>query len=162
MGEIIPRLSSANQETRMSQHRSIGKEISTIARHMGLILDSRIAHLGLGAATIPAITFLYENEGASQDALAESLQFNKSSAARAVLRLEKEGYLTRTVDPANRRRNILLTTEKARSVKDEIYLILKGLTNDVFTDFSEADIEQYYHLTQKISTRVVQMQRETK
>lgn len=146
----------------MPRNRSIGKEIGTIARYMGLILDSRIAHLGLGAATIPAITFLYDNEGASQDALAESLKFNKSSVARAVLRLEKEGYLTRTVDPANRRRNILRTTEKARSVEDEIYKILKRLTDDVFADFSEADIEQYFHLTKIISARVVQMQRETK
>jgi len=146
----------------MSQHRSIGKEIGTIARYLGQILDSRIASLGLGAATIPIITFLYENEGASQDVLAESLQFNKSSAARAVARLEKEGYLTRTVDPANRRRNILRTTEKARVIKDEIFQILKGLTDDVFADFSKADIEQYFQLTQMISARVVQMQRETK
>lgn len=146
----------------MSRPRSIGKEIGTIARYLGLILDSRIAHLGLGASTIPAITFLYENEGASQDALAESLQFNKSSAARAVLRLEKEGYLTRTVDPANRRRNVLSTTEKARLVKDEIYRILKGLTDDVYADFSDEEIEQYFHLTEKISARVVQMQREAK
>lgn len=149
----------------MSHRRSIGREIATIARYLGLILDSRLAHLGLGglgAATIPILTFLYENEGASQDDVAESLQFNKSSAARAVARLEKDGYLTRAVDPDNRRRNILRTTKKARLAKDEILQILKGLTDDVYADFSEADIEQYFHLTQIISARVVQMLRETK
>jgi len=146
----------------MSQHRSIGKEVGIIARYLGLILDNRIGHLGLGAGTIPALTFLYENEGASQDALAESLQFNKSSAARAVLRLEKEGYLTRTADPANRRRNILRTTEKARSVEDEVYRVLKELTGDVLADFNEADIDQYFRLTNRIRARVVQMQRDTK
>lgn len=146
----------------MSQHRSIGKEVGTISRYLGMILDSRVAYLGLGAATIPIITFLYENEGANQDALAEALQFNKSSAARAVARLEKEGYLTKTEDPDNRRRNILRTTEKARLAKDEIIQILKGLTDDVFADFNEADIDQYFHLTKTISARVVQMLRETK
>ncbi|WP_432735118.1 MarR family winged helix-turn-helix transcriptional regulator [Maridesulfovibrio sp. FT414] len=146
----------------MSQHRSIGKKIGTIARYLDMVLDSRIAHLGLGAATIPIITFLYENEGANQDALADALQFNKSSAARAVTRLEKDGFLTRTVDPANRRSNILCTTEKARSVKDEVYQILKGLTDDVFADFSDEDIDLYFNLTTIISTRVVQMQQEIK
>ncbi|WP_051295086.1 MarR family winged helix-turn-helix transcriptional regulator [Maridesulfovibrio bastinii] len=146
----------------MAKHRSIGKKVGIIARYLDMILDSRLAHLGLSAATIPIITFLYENEGVNQDTLAESLQFNKSTAARAVSKLEKEGYLTRTVDPDNRRSNILRTTEKSRSIEEAVNQILKGLTDDVFAGFNDKDIDQYFHLTELISARVLQMHKETK
>lgn len=43
--------------------------------------------------TIPFLTYLYEHDGIHQDILARDLQFDKSSAARAVASLEKHGYL---------------------------------------------------------------------
>ncbi len=150
----IPFIDAARGEMRMSGPRSIGKQITTLSRCLSKILDARIAHLGLTASTIPVLGFLYENEGAHQDALAEALQFDKSSAARAVARLERNGYVTKTVDPSNRRRNTLRATEKARSAKQEILRILKGLTDDIFSGFSEEEIECYYSLTAKMHSRV--------
>lgn len=146
----------------MTEHRSIGKQISTISRCLSMILDIKTAHLGLSAATIPILTFLYANDGVHQDILAEALQFNKSSAARAVARLAKEGYITKTADPSNRRRNIILTTQKAHDVRQEILRILKGLTEDLFTDFSEEEIDRYFDLTRKIHARTAHMLKEIK
>lgn len=146
----------------MAEHRSIGKQISTISRGLSMVLDKKTAHLGLGAATIPVLTFLYNNDGVHQDILAEALQLNKSSAARAVSRLVKEGYITQTADPSNRRRNTILTTQKAHDTKQEILRILKRLTQELFTDFSEEEIELYFDLTQKIHARTDHMLRRVK
>ena len=146
----------------MTEHRSIGKQISTISRCMSMVLDMRTAHLGLSAATIPILTFLYNNDGVHQDILAERLQFNKSSAARAVARLAKAGYITKTVLPSNRRRNIIRITQKTYDAWPEILRILKGVTDDLFTDFSEEEIELYFDLTQKIHSRMGHMLRELK
>jgi len=146
----------------MQQHRSIGKQISTISRCLATIVDIKMAHLGLSAATIPVIGYLYDNEGVHQDVLAEALQFDKSSATRSLVRLVKEGYVTKTVDSANKRRNIIRCTEKARAVKQEIFHILKSITDDVFLNFSEEEIEQYFYFTQKIHTNAMNMLREIK
>ena len=146
----------------MTEHRSIGKQISTISRCLSMVVDIKTAHLGLGAATIPIITFLYDNDGVHQDILAKALQFNKSSAARAVARLVKEGYIAKTADPSNRRRNIIRITQKTHDAWPEILRILKSVTEDLFTDFSEKEIELYFDLTQKIHARMSHMLREIK
>ncbi len=141
---------------------SIGKEISYISRTLSRYLDAKTAHLGLGAASIPILTYLYDNEGVHQDILAEALQFDKSSAARAVARLEKEGYVTKRPDLSNRRRNIIRTTERARSVKREILDILRGVTEQLFTGFSEKEVALYFELSRKIHINAALMLKEIK
>lgn len=143
------------------EHRSIGKEISTISRYLALIIDREMAHLGLSAATIPVLTFLYDNEGLHQDILAQALHFDKSSATRAVARLVRQGYVTKTVDPANRRRNIIRTTVKAQAIREEILGQLRQLTADLFADFSTEERQQYFALTERIHLRTIQKLRET-
>lgn len=141
----------------MQKHRSIGKLISTISIFLSTIMDIKMAHLGLSAATVPVIDFICDNEGVSQGAVAEALQFDKSSAARSLAHLVKEGYVSKTVDPSNRRRNIIRTTEKARAAKQEISRLLKTNTDELFVNFSEDEVEQYFYLTEKIHTNAMNM-----
>lgn len=103
----------------MDEHRSIGKSISYISRSLGRYINLKTKHLNLGNSTISFLTYLYENDGVHQDQLAKDLQFNKSSAARAVASLAKHGYLIKTIDPQNRRRNTIKITEKALVIKEE-------------------------------------------
>ncbi len=146
----------------MAAPRSIGKQISTISRSLSMFMDAKAAHLGLGSATIPILAYLYDNEGVHQDVLAEALHFDKSSAARALTRLEKEGYITKKTDISNRRRNIIRTTEKARTAKQEIFHILKHITEQLFTGFSEDEVTQYFELNQKIHNNAAFMLRDIK
>ena len=125
-------------------------------------MDRKAAHLGLGAATIPILTFLYDNEGVHQDILAEALQYDKSSAARAVARLERQGYITKTPDPSNRRRNIICTTPRARETREEILKILKRITEQLFIGFNEDEIAVYFELTQNLSHNAAAMLKEIK
>lgn len=146
----------------MQKHRSIGKQISTLAKSLSAIVDKKLASLGLNAATLPVIDFLYENDGVHQDVLAEALQFDKSSATRSVERLLEEGYVTKTVDPSNRRRNIIQCTEKALAAKKDLIRTLKSVTDELFLHFSEEEIEQYFSLTRKIDTRAKSILKELK
>ncbi len=146
----------------MQEHRSIGKQITTISRCLSTIVDIKLGYLGLNAATVPVIGFIYDNEGVSQDVVAEALQFDKSSATRSLARLEKEGYVSKTTDHSNRRRNIIRSTEKARAAKQEIFRQLKNITDELFVNFSEDEIEQYFYLTKKIHTDAMKMLRRIK
>lgn len=144
----------------MDEHRSIGKSISYISRSLGRYIDLKTKHLNLGNSTIPFLTYLYGRDGVHQDLLAKDLHFDKSSAARAVASLEKHGYLTKTIDPENRRRNIIKITEKALEAKDEVYQILKQTTEKLFKGFSESQIEAYFEYTEQINLTAKAMLKE--
>lgn len=144
----------------MDEHRSIGKNISYISRSLGRYIDMKTKHLNVSNFTIPFLTYLYEHNGIHQDMLAKDLQFDKSSAARAVASLERHGYLTKTIDPENRRRNIIKITEKALGIKEEVYQILKQTTEKLFAGFSESQIDAYFVYTEQINLTAKAMLKE--
>jgi len=146
----------------MDEHRSIGKNISYISRSLGKYIDLKTRHLNLGNATIPFLTYLYEHDGVHQDLLAQDLQFDKSSAARAVASLEKHGYLTKTTDPENRRRNIIKITKKGLGIKHEVHKILKQTTKKLFQGFSKRQIGDYFEYTEQINITTKAMLKEEK
>ena len=146
----------------MAENRSIGKSISYISRSLGRYIDSEAKHLNLGHFTLPFLTYLYEHNGVHQDLLAKDLQYDKSSAARAVASLEKNGYIRKTIDQNNRRRNTIEITDKAMDIREELYQILMLTNQKLFTGFSESQIEVYFEYTERLNMAIKAMLEEEK
>ncbi|MDA0637942.1 MarR family transcriptional regulator [Nonomuraea sp. MCN248] len=61
---------------------------------------------------------LADQDADSQHELAERLGINRTIMVRLIDRLQAEGYVTRTRNPANRRSYVLSITEKGRAARD--------------------------------------------
>jgi len=116
-----------------------------------------VKHLNLSHFTIPFITYLYEHDGVHQDELAEKLQYDKSSAARAVSALVQQGYATKHIDETNKRRNIIEITAKGLSTKEELISILMETTDSLFNNFSSSEKNEYFELMNKIENNICSM-----
>jgi len=57
----------------------------------------------------------YDQDGRSQDSLAQSKGFNKMMIAKSILRLEEEGIVYRKIDPEDKRIKRLYLTEIGRN-----------------------------------------------
>lgn len=55
--------------------------------------------------------FVFGHSHSSQDDVAEALKLDKTTVAKALLTLEKKGYIERIPNPENRRKNIIYITE---------------------------------------------------
>ena len=66
------------------------------------------------------IMAIYDNPGFSQDDLVNLFGQSKASIAKSLKKLEDEGYITREVNPQNRRKYLLKTTPKANEVVPKI------------------------------------------
>ena len=134
--------------------RSIGKQITHVARYLNRCIDLKTAHLGVGSATIPFLTYLYEHDGIHQEEMAVNLQFDKSSVTRAVKALEQKGYVRKTVDPEVKRKNRLTVTSQGLGIRDELHEILRQSTREVFRGFSPGEIAFYFKFTEKINRNI--------
>lgn len=93
-------------------------------------------HIGWGHFAI--LMSLYDQEGRSQDSLAQSKGFDKTMIAKSILRLEEEGIVYREIDPEDKRIKRLYLTEKGRELRPEMErigfelnaLLLKGFDSD--------------------------------
>lgn len=162
-GDMVAVVRHTTSTGAKSMHaRSIGKLITYIARHLNRYVDRETAHLRLSSATVPFLTYLYEHNGVHQDEMAENLQFDKSSAARAVKVLEQRGYVTKVIDSNNKRRNVVTLTNRGFSIQDELAEILEQTTNRLFADFRASEIDRYFKTTQKINQNLRKMMNDQK
>ena len=81
---------------------------------------------------------------------------NKSVVMRMLDSLEKKGLIHRTVNPKDKRENLLLITDLGEAVIKEFYQIEEQLTNDLLLDIPKEDVKVFYRVVEQINTRANQ------
>jgi DNA-binding MarR family transcriptional regulator len=100
-------------------------------------------HIGWGHFAI--LMSLYDQEGRSQDSLAQSKGFDKTMIAKSILRLEEEGIVYRKIDREDKRIKRLYLTEKGKKLRPEMEkigfelntILLKGFDSDKLSAATE-------------------------
>jgi len=119
--------------------KHIGKHISLLYRQSQIYFNAELKKYQLGSGQYIFLLSLLENEGINQEQLADIVQIDKTTTARAVAKLEREGYLTRETCPEDKRAYILHATEKAHKIHAVLEKILDQWNERMFSDFEEKD-----------------------
>nr|WP_206001514.1 MarR family transcriptional regulator [Paraclostridium dentum] len=106
--------------------------------------------MGVGAGQFMFLLELYRGDGRSQEDLAETLNIDKGTTARAIKKLEEEGFLTREKDEIDKRAYKLYLTDKGKSVKGIIYEVLSKWEVYMTTNLTEEESKLVRTLLQKI------------
>lgn len=93
------------------------RQLTKIARQVGIFTARTLRTDGLGTAEYDFIHAVRKNPGITQAELRERLGLDKGAAARRCAGLEAKGYLVRTPDPGDGRRQLLYATERAERLK---------------------------------------------
>ena len=83
--------------------------------------------------------FIYDNPNCSQEDLVNMFGQSKGNIAKTLKKLEDQGFIRREVNPENRRKYMLNTTEKGNNLVPEYRKISKEWEKEV--GISEEDIE---------------------
>jgi DNA-binding MarR family transcriptional regulator len=101
-------------------------------------------------------TFLYFHKDVSQDTVAGSLMFDKTTVAKALLSLENKGFIIRGQNPENRRKNILqITGAGIEIIKDSID-IYDAWLKKVNSCLSEQEQRQFDLLFDKLLKKALE------
>lgn len=99
-----------------------------------------IQNQGLMASQLPFVLCLtHENRPVTQDYLSRKLAIDKGTTARALGQLEKNGFITRTVNPENRRQKLVVAAPKAHVAAEALFTPLCRATQNFVQDFSETE-----------------------
>lgn len=113
MGGVQPpemsRLTSADPMT-----WSIGRLLSTVARHLEAAWDDHLSGWGLSHATIPVLIHLLR-EPLSQRGLAERCGVTEQTMGRTIERMVRDGNIERSVHPEDRRAHRVSLTPSGRT-----------------------------------------------
>ena len=112
--------------------------IHNISLNQQKYMKSKFNELDLGH-DVRYIMFIYDNPGCSQDDLVNMFGQSKGNIAKTLRKLEEHGFIQREVNPENRRKYMLNTTEKGRNLVPEYRKISKQWEMEV--GITEEDIE---------------------
>jgi DNA-binding MarR family transcriptional regulator len=109
--------------------------IHNLSKNQMKYLNSKLADLNMDH-DLRFIIFIYDHPGSSQDDLVNFSGQSKGNIAKIVRKLEDEGFIIREINPENRRKYMLKTTQKANDLVPKVRQISKdwerevGLTDD--------------------------------
>jgi DNA-binding MarR family transcriptional regulator len=114
-------------------------------------MHEELKEFNLGSGQFHFLMILYIKDGVNQETLAEKLNIDKATSARAIKKLEEQGFVNRKKDPDDRRNYHIFLTEKAIQLKPKIRNILSNWTDLLLEDLSKEEVNQLFILLEKIS-----------
>jgi DNA-binding MarR family transcriptional regulator len=132
----------------------IGYLVSDVARLMRTVFDRRVRRLGLTRSQWLLLTRLHRRPGASQTELAEMLEVEKASAGRMLDRMERDGWIVRKTDPADRRVKRIHLTREAQRVHARMWVVAQATVEDALGDLSAGERAQLARLMSRVKVRL--------
>ena len=105
---------------------SIVKYVSILYRYGQSYFNKKLGFLNIGSGQYVSLITLYRKDGISQEELSNYLKIDKGTTAKAIKKLEDEGYLIRNIDLRDKRAYRVFLTPKAL----EVIPIIQGAAKD--------------------------------
>jgi|SRR5471030_1381215 len=135
----------------MDNCQPIGKYIGEIHRSSCIYFSKKFSKFGIGAGQYLFLLNLYKHDGITQEELTEKIKLDKATTARAIKKLEDEGYVNRVRKENDKRAYRLQLTQKAEQIREEVYLIMDEWETEVKNCLTNEESQQLMNLLNKLS-----------
>lgn len=132
---------------------SFTRNINLISRCGNAYRGDGLEGSGLSAAHYFYILALCNRPGISQEQLARRLYLNKSSVARAIATLERDGFVERVPNAEDKRVLLLHPTEKALALLPRVREVSQCWNEFLLSDLSDEEREAFLATLEKISRK---------
>jgi DNA-binding MarR family transcriptional regulator len=141
---------------------SLGRWISILYRYRQNFLNKRLDSYRIGCGQHMFLLALARNDGINQEELSDYTKMDKATTAKAVKKLEEEGYVNRDVNAADKRAYQVVLTPKARKVIPVIRSAVREWEILITGGLSEHEAVQAEQIFRKMADNACQIKDETK
>ena len=127
-----------------------GHLISLAARGFARLSEARLKPLGFGIGYLPALVALKLDRAGSQRDLARFVRIEQPSMAQMMVRMERDGLIQRTPDPADGRSSRIALTDLALARLPEACVTLFQGNREALAGFSEDEAAQLVALLARL------------
>ncbi len=123
-----------------------GLTVSELSRQWRIFIDQRVEPFGLTSVRCSVLATLKFDGPRSQVELARHLGVKAPSMVRQIDKLEKDGFIKRTVHPDDRRVKIVTLADAAHPVCERIREHVHGSRDAVFEGLTPEEIKAAHHV----------------
>ncbi len=117
----------------------LGRNIDRVAMMRRVSIGRVFSSKGLHFSQLRILEHIIQNEGCTQNDIAEKLDVSPASIALSTKRLQKAGMLRKSEDNENRRCNVLTVTEKGMETLTNCRRDLELFDEKIFENISEEE-----------------------
>ncbi|RUT29622.1 MarR family transcriptional regulator [Paenibacillus zeisoli] len=134
--------------------KEILREIGMIARALDSISNIEFKEHDLSKGQYLYLVRICEHPGIIQEKLAEMIKVDRTTAARAVQKLENSGFIEKKEDRHNKKIKLLFPTEKGQNVYPFIKKENEHSNHVALEGLSERETETIFNLLQRVRSNV--------
>ncbi|MDD9269752.1 MarR family winged helix-turn-helix transcriptional regulator [Paenibacillus sp. GCM10023248] len=144
----------------IDSRNTIPRWISLLYRYGQMYIGEHLKAYEIGKGQHIFLNALYKEDGLSQEELADYLKIDKGTTAKALKKLEEQGYITRTVSEEDKRRNEVHLTAKALEIKDDVRKVLTDWRERLTYGLSDEEKELALTILEKMGTNASRFSKE--
>lgn len=118
-------------------------DISILYRSTQKYYDQMLHSISLTYAQLPILILIYENEGISQQQIAQDGGYDKGTITKQVQKLEETGYIRVQPSKKDKRAKELYTTAKARAIMSKVYAIRTSWWRHISSSIPKEDMDAF-------------------
>lgn len=127
-----------------------GHLISLAARGFARLSEARLKPLGFGVGQLPVLVALQNGHASTQRDLARFARVEQPPMAQMLARMERDGLIERTRDPADGRSSRIVLTKAAQQRLPEAMTTLFQGNREALTGFTDAEASQLVDLLARL------------
>lgn len=139
----------------MEQVRHFGFILKDVQRLWVRLFEQRLPQLGMTFTQSKVLVFLSRNEGTTQAKLAEASDTEPMTLVRVLDRMERDGWIERRPDPADRRAHRLYLLPASNAVLAEIVRIGEKARSEALAGLSSEEREQMMSMLEHVRANLV-------
>ncbi|VUD40412.1 Transcriptional regulator SlyA [Thalassocella blandensis] len=129
---------------------SPGHLISLAARSYAKLSEARLKPLGFGVGHLPVLVALHSGKANTQRELAKFARIEQPPMAQMLTRMERDGLITRSPNPADGRSSYITLTNKAKQRLPQAIAVLMAGNEEVMTGLSSDERRQFIGTLSKL------------
>ena len=131
----------------------VDKSVIVLFRQMNLFLNRELLDEKLTSSDVLYLALLYEQDGRTQDEMAEAYTVDRAATTRSLQGVEKKGLVRREVDTFDRRIRRVYLTEKAMQYRTAIRRMADDLADALFEGMSEEEVKAFMEQVEAMGQR---------
>lgn len=112
-----------------------------LARVRAILFDAKLAPHGITISQAWVLAHLWQESGLSQSKIAQRMDVATVTTSKLIDRLEEHGFVTRRVDPADRRSNLIFATKEGRALVKVLTKIVYDVDEVANAGIAPPDLE---------------------
>jgi MarR family transcriptional regulator, transcriptional regulator for hemolysin len=127
-----------------------GHLISLAARVFARLSETRLKPLGFGVGHLPVLVALQDGQARSQRDLARFARVEQPTMAQMLARMERDGLISRSPDPADGRSSQISLTETARTRMPQACAMVLDGNREALNGFTAEEATQLVDLLTRL------------